>query len=59
MNEQNTGQVNQPGTYRDPQSGAESTVSKDAGADALVRLGWVRVQEAAQPKKLPRLPENL
>ena len=30
-----------PGTYKDPQSGAESTVPTSAGADALVRLGWV------------------
>lgn len=32
---------NIPGTYKDPQSGAEATVVMPAGADALVRLGWV------------------
>lgn len=29
------------GTYKDPQSGAELTVTMGAGADALVRMGWV------------------
>lgn len=35
----------QPGTYRDPQSGKELTVTMGAGADALVRMGWVLVEE--------------
>lgn len=31
---------NEPGTYKDPESGAEATVTMSAGADALVRMGW-------------------
>lgn len=38
--EQNTGTINHPGTYKDPKSGAILTVNMAAGADALVRLGW-------------------
>lgn len=34
---------NEGGTYRDPQSGAELTVTMPAGADALVRMGWRQV----------------
>lgn len=40
--EQNTGKINEPGVYRDPESGKELEVSMEAAADALVRLGWVR-----------------
>lgn len=36
---------NDPGTYKDPESGAESTVTMPAGADALVRMGWVRIAD--------------
>lgn len=43
--EANTGKINQPGTYRDPESGGESTVVHAAGADALVKLGWQLVPE--------------
>jgi|ERR1035437_4284717 hypothetical protein len=38
--EANTGTFNEPGLYRDPDSGAELEVSMSAGADALVRMGW-------------------
>ena len=34
---------NNPGQYRDPESGAELEVTMNAGADALVRMGWERV----------------
>lgn len=34
-------EVSQPGTYTDPESGAELTVTMGSGADALVRMGWV------------------
>ncbi len=40
--EENTGNINLPGTYKDPQSGEELTVIHNAAADALVRMGWVR-----------------
>lgn len=46
-----TGDIHDPrdpnpaGTYKDPQSGAESTVTMSAGADALVRMGWVRIAD--------------
>lgn len=43
--EQNTGTINHPGTYQDPQSGAILTVTMEPGADALVRLGWVRIED--------------
>lgn len=43
--EQNTGDINYPGTYQDPQSKAILTVTMEAGADALVRLGWVRIED--------------
>lgn len=43
--EQNTGTINFPGTYQDPQSGAILTVTMEPGADALVRLGWVRIED--------------
>lgn len=36
---------NEPGTYKDPESGAESTVTMGAGADALVRMGWTRIKD--------------
>jgi len=47
--EANTGTYNQPGLYRDPQSGAELEVSMPAGADALVRMGWEFIAEYAEP----------
>lgn len=43
--EQNTGDINYPGTYQDPQSKAILTVTMEPGADALVRLGWVRIED--------------
>ena len=48
--EQNSGDINLPGTYKDPVSGAELTVSMEAGADALVRLGWVYVKPSNDDK---------
>lgn len=45
--EENTNAVNTGGRYKDPQSGKELEVVHNAGADALVRLGWVRVGDAA------------
>jgi hypothetical protein len=47
--ERNTYKENVPGTYKDPQSGAELTVPMPAGADALARLGWV-LQETKPAK---------
>lgn len=44
--EENTGNINLPGTYKDPQSGKELHVIHNAGADALARLGWVRQADA-------------
>lgn len=41
----------QPGTYRDPKSGAELTVTMPSGADALVRMGWELVTEDNSKKK--------
>lgn len=49
--EQNTGEINYPGTYKDPQSGAVLTVTMEAGADALARLGWIRQDDEAEDKK--------
>lgn len=43
--EQNTGDINYPGTYQDPQSKAILTVTMEPGADALVRMGWVRIED--------------
>lgn len=43
--EENTNGINDPGLYRDPQSGAELEVTMHAGADALVRMGWQRVAD--------------
>jgi hypothetical protein len=40
----------EPGTYRDPQSGKELTVTMGAGADALVRMGWELVDENSNKK---------
>lgn len=62
--EQNTGRVNVPGTYKDPESGKELTVTMHAGADALVRLGWELQSEAPAVASAPEpdatpLPEEL
>ncbi len=54
--EQNTGSINYPGTYRDNASGAELTVTMEAGADALSRLGWVRLEDA-EPNQT-KVPEK-
>ncbi len=37
------GAFHEPGSYRDPQSGAVLEVSMPAGADALVRMGWKKI----------------
>ena len=54
--EQNTGQINVPGTYKDPESGEVLSVVMAAGADALVRLGWELIdvepsKEEVKPQK--------
>lgn len=54
--EQNTGEINYPGTYRDPRSGAELSVTMEAGADALARMGWVRLEDA-EPNQT-KIPEK-
>lgn len=46
-------QDNEPGTYRDPESGAELTVSMPAGADALARLKWEKVERKTETAKVP------
>lgn len=61
--EQNSGEINYPGTYKDPASGAELTVTMEAGADALARLGWVRLEDAEPnqtkvPEKTPSTKPN-
>jgi len=58
--EANTGKINQPGTYRDPESGGESTVVHAAGADALVKLGWQLVPEVkvAVPEVKVAVPDS-
>jgi len=57
--EKNTGDINYPGTYRDPLSGAELTVTMEAGADALARLGWKRLEDAEpEQTKVPEKPEK-
>lgn len=43
--EQNSGKINLPGVYKDPQSGAILTVTMETGADALARLGWERIAD--------------
>ena len=40
----------QTGTYKDPISGKQLTVTMPAGADALVRLGWELVDESIAPQ---------
>lgn len=42
-NEGNTATINMPGLYFDPQSEKELEVFHTAAADALVRMGWVKV----------------
>ena len=47
MQESNKSQpVNVPGTYKDPESGAELTALNDVQADALVHMGWKLQTEA-------------
>ncbi len=55
--EQNTGAINYPGTYKDPESGTELEVSTEPGADALARLGWKFVKEYISPRDQARLDE--
>ena len=61
-NEGNTSQVNEPGLYFDPVSEKESEVFHNAAADALVRMGWVRVEFDDEGNRLPttfgRRPED-
>jgi len=61
-NEGNTSQVNEPGLYFDPVSEKESEVFHTAAADALVRMGWVRVMFDDEGNRLPttfgRRPED-
>jgi hypothetical protein len=61
-NEGNPSGVNEPGLYFDPESEKELTVSHNAAADALVRMGWVRVQFDAEGNRLAttfgRRPED-
>ena len=61
-NEGNPAGVNEPGLYFDPESEKELTVSHNAAADALVRMGWVRVQFDAEGNRLAttfgRRPED-
>ncbi len=57
--EKNSGKINFPGTYRDPESGAKLTVTMEAGADALARLGWVRLEDAKPNQtKIPEKKER-
>lgn len=58
--EENTGSINLPGTYKDPQSGKEVSVIHNAAADALARMGWVRQAdpegvEAPNPELTPAM----
>lgn len=61
-NEGNTSQVNEPGLYFDPQSEKELEVFHTAAADALVRMGWVRIMFDEEGNRLPtafgRRPED-
>lgn len=61
-NEGNTNKINEPGLYFDPQSEKESEVFHTAAADALVRMGWVRVEFDDEGNRLPttfgRRPED-
>lgn len=61
-NEGNTSTVNEPGLYFDPVSEKESEVFHYAAADALVRMGWVRVMFDEEGNRLPttfgRRPED-
>lgn len=56
--EANSGLANIPGTYRDPESGAELEVKHPAGADALVRMGWEPVGDTAVQTKAIRGPRG-
>lgn len=61
-NEGNTNLINEPGLYFDPQSEKELEVFHTAAADALVRMGWVRVEFDDEGNRLPttfgRRPED-
>ena len=61
-NEGNTSTINEPGLYFDPVSEKEETVFMTAAADALVRMGWVRVMFDDEGNRLPttfgRRPED-
>lgn len=54
-NEGNTVKINEPGVYFDPESEKELEVFHNAAADALVRMGWVRVNFDENGKRLPTL----
>ncbi len=61
-NEGNTSKVNEPGLYFDPQSEKEIEVFHTAAADAVVRMGWVKVEFDEDGNRLPttfgRRPED-
>lgn len=61
-NEGNSSTVNEPGLYFDPVSEKEEEVFMTAAADALVRMGWVRVEFDEDGNRLPttfgRRPED-
>lgn len=57
--ERNTNQYNPPGTYKDPESGVELSVTMDAGADALVRMGWKLIPETETESNQPKKVEDL
>lgn len=61
-NEGNSSTVNEPGLYFDPVSEKEEHVFMHAAADALVRMGWVRVEFDEDGNRLPttfgRRPED-
>lgn len=44
-------QMNEPGTYKDPVSGAVVTTVMHAGADALVRMGFVLQEDTKDSAK--------
>lgn len=44
--EENSGNISLPGTYKSPDGEKELHVVHNAAADALVRMGWVRQDDA-------------
>jgi hypothetical protein len=58
--EENTSEINLPGTYTTPDGTKELTVIHNAAADALVRMGWIRKadaegQDAPDPERTPAM----